>query len=125
MPRHLDTKQVGYGSIPSIRAFVLKVFANKAFSKANFELFVGHSSEKYLTATRFPSESRRRMFFTEGQQSYKILQTTAVLECYQHSILSFCQALKSLRSDNQAQIMLLNSCKCTSHDMCLLIMSHL
>lgn len=56
--------------LPSVRAFVLIVLVNTNFSKASFELFVGQSSEKYLTATRFPSESKRRIFFIIGHETY-------------------------------------------------------
>lgn len=56
---------------PSERAFVLRVLVKTDFSKANFAAWVGISSEKYLTATRFPSESNRRIFFTVGHDSWQ------------------------------------------------------
>lgn len=55
--------------IPSERAFVFRVLVKTDFSKANFDALLDQSSEKYFTATRFPSESRSKMFFTEGQDS--------------------------------------------------------
>jgi hypothetical protein len=53
--------------LPSERAFVFKVLVKMDFSKVSLDALLGQSSEKYFTATRFPSESSSKMFFTEGQ----------------------------------------------------------
>jgi hypothetical protein len=55
--------------LPSERAFVFKVLVKTDFSKVNLDALLGQSSEKYFTATRFPSESSSKMFFTEGQDA--------------------------------------------------------
>lgn len=53
-------------SVPSARALIRCVFVKTDFSKASLEARFGQSSEKYFTATRFPSESNRRMFLING-----------------------------------------------------------
>ncbi len=66
-------KQIGHlkGEVlPSVRALVFWVLVNTDFSKASLALRVGQSSEKYFTATRFPSPSKSKMFLINGVDTW-------------------------------------------------------
>jgi hypothetical protein len=66
-------KQIGHLKrevLPSVRALVFWVLVNTDFSKASLALRVGQSSEKYFTATRFPSPSKSKMFLINGVDTW-------------------------------------------------------